>query len=161
MIKSKLNLNGINLNEVKIENAGKIFLLKGMENSIVIEREMDKYMHIDFKIVDNIAFIRCTKFVEESKDINANIYITLKSEDVSISAKNIGSFQTEKDTYFNKIKLKIVNCGKINLLVESQSLFFNLQNVISFRVGGHTDKITFHKNNVLISNLRKLDVKND
>ena len=98
---------------------------------------------------------------EENKKNNYNIYITFKSEDISVNALNIGSFQTKDKTDFKTIKLKIINCGQINLLVASQSLSFDLQNVFSLKISGHTDTLSLQKNNVMLSNLRKLQVKND
>lgn len=158
MIKSELNLNGNDFNELKIENVGKVFLSKGNLNSIIIERNSDKDEHIDFKIADGIAFIKSTHYIEESKKNDYNIYITFNSEDISINALNIGEFQTRDNVYFRTIKLKIINCRKINLLVDSHSLFFDLQNVFTFKVVGHTDSLTLQKKNVMFSSLRKLNV---
>lgn len=161
LIKSELNLNGNDFNEIKIENVGKVFLSKGNVNSIIMERNSDIDKYIDFKIVDGIAFIKKMHSEEESEKNYFNIYITFKSEDISINALNIGSLKTKDKVCFRTIKLKINNCGKIDLLVKSKSLFFDLQNVFTFRVGGHTDNLTLQKKNVMISNLQKLNITTD
>lgn len=160
MIKKELDLNDSDFNEIKIENVGKIFLSKGNKNSIVLERnsENDK---IDFKILDNIVFIKSIYAVEENRRNNYNIYITFRNENISINALNIGCFQTRDKINFKTIKLKIRNCGRISLSVASQSLFFDLQNVFLLKVSGNTDTLTLQKNNVMLSNLRKFVVKND
>lgn len=161
MIKTELNLNGHDFNEIKIKNFGKVFLSKGSANSVMIERNSDDGKHIDFKIVDGVVFINSVHATEESKKDNYNIYFTIKNENISINALNLGSFQTEDKADFKTLKLKIINCGQINLLVASQSLSFDLQNVFSLKIGGQTDTLTLQKNNVMFSNLRKLKVKNN
>lgn len=161
MIKSELNLDSNDFSEIKIENVGKVFLSKGNVNSVILERNPEDDKNVDFKIVDGVAFFKSMHPAEENKKNNYNIYITFKSEDISVNALNIGSFQTKDKTDFKTIKLKIINCGQINLLVASQSLSFDLQNVFSLKISGHTDSLSLQKNNVMLSNLRKLQVKND
>ncbi|WEK71629.1 MAG: DUF2807 domain-containing protein [Candidatus Chryseobacterium colombiense] len=161
MIKSELCLNDNVFSEINLKNFGKVFLSKGKVNSIIIERNSDNGKHIDFKIVDGVAFINSVHATEESKKDNYNIYLTVKNENISINALNLGSFETEHKTDFKTIKLKIINCGQINLLVASQSLSFNLQNVFSLKIGGQTDTLTLQKNNIMFSNLRKLKVKSN
>lgn len=156
MIKSELNPDGNNFNQVRIENIDKVFLLKGNENSIIIETNSDKYKLIDFKIVDGIAFIKAEHKNED--EVNYNIYITSKSDEIFINGFNIGAFRTKDKVYFKTIKLKIFNCAKIDLLVATQSLFCDIQNVFSFKIAGHTDKITLQKKNVMLSSLRKLNI---
>lgn len=160
MIKKELDLNGNDFNEIKIENVGNVFFSKGNKNSIVLESnsENDK---IDFKILDGIVFIKSIHAVEENKRKDYNIYITFKNENISINALNIGSLQTKDKASFKTIKLKIRNCGQINLSVASQSLFFDLQNVFSLKMSGNTDTLTLQKSNIMLSNLRKFVVKND
>ncbi|MPS65502.1 MULTISPECIES: GIN domain-containing protein [Chryseobacterium] len=161
MIKSELSLNDNVFNEINIKNFGKVFLSKGKANSFIIERNSDDDKYIDFKIVDGVVFLNSVHSTEESKKDNYNIYLTVKNENISINALNLGSFQTEDKADFKTIKLKIINCGHINLLVASQSLFLDLQNVFSLKIGGQTDALTLQKNNVILSNLRKLKVKNN
>jgi hypothetical protein len=160
MIKNELDLNGNDFNEIKIENVGNVFLSKGNKNSIVIERNSENNK-FDFKILDGIVFIKSIHAIEENKRNDYNIYITFKNENISLNALNIGSFQTKDKDSFKTIKLKITNCGQINLSVVSQSLFFDLQNVFSLKVSGHTDSLILENNNVILSNLIKLKVKND
>ncbi|WP_426278978.1 GIN domain-containing protein [Chryseobacterium sp. S-02] len=160
MIKNELDLNGEDFNEIKIENVGKVFLSKGNRNSIILEKNSED-RNVDFLIVHGIAFIKTLHSAEENKRDNYNLYITFKSEDISINILNVGSFQTKDKVNFKTIKLKAINCGQINLSVVSQSLFFGLQNVFSLKISGDTDTLTLQKNNVMLSNLRKFIVKND
>jgi len=161
MIKNELDLNANDFNEIKIENVGKVFLSKGNKNSIILEQNSEDSKNVDFKIIDGVAFIKSIHATGENKRNNYNIHLTFKNEDISINALNIGSFQTKDKANFKTIKLKITNCGQINLLVTSQSLFFDLQNVFSLKISGDTDTLTLQKNNVMLSNLRKFIVKND
>lgn len=158
MIKSELNLDDNDFSEIKIENVGKVFLSKGNENSVILERNSEDDKNVDFKIVDGVASIKSIHSGEENKKNNYNIYITFKREDISINALNIGSLQTKDKVNFETIKLKIINCGQVNLLVASQSLSFDLQNVFSLKIGGQTDTLTLQKNNVMLSSLRKLNI---
>lgn len=161
MIKNELDLYDGEFNEIKIENVGNVFLSKGNSNSIVLEINSENDKNIDFKIMDGIVSIKPLHAVEENKRNNYNVYVTFKNENISIHTLNIGSFQTENKVDFKTIRFKTINCGQINLSVESQSLFFDLQNVFSLKISGYTDTLILQKNNVILSNLIKLKVRND
>lgn len=162
MIKNELDLYDGDFNEIKIENVGNVFLSKGNRNSIVLERNSENDKNIDFKIMNGIVSIKPLHAIEENKrNNNYNVYVTFKNENISIHTLNIGSFQTENKVDFKTIRFKTINCGQINLSVESQSLFFDLQNVFSLKISGYTDTLILQKNNVILSNLIKLKVRND
>jgi len=161
MIKSELNTEKTDFKEIRIEDIAQVFFTKGSENSIIVERSSDKDKEIQFSITDGIASVKAVHSTEESKKNNYNLYITSKSDDIFINAYNLGIVQTTDKAQFGTIKLKVINAGKIDLTVDTQTLVLNIENVASLKISGKTDQLTLDKKNVMLSNLRKLKVKKD